>query len=76
VQSCFPSRDMVSIIDHIFYPTGAWDPLLPPLGLSGLESAFDFDIVFYISSISCACDSSLIDSACPNLNIHLHMEHG
>jgi hypothetical protein len=30
VKSCFPSPDMVSKIDHFFYPMGAWEALLPP----------------------------------------------
>jgi hypothetical protein len=36
VQSCLPSRDLVSAIDPLVYPMGAWEPLLPPLGTSDL----------------------------------------
>jgi hypothetical protein len=76
VQSCFPSRDMVSTIDHFFYPMGAWEPLLPPLGLSDLEFPFESDLIVCRSSSPCACDSSLIDSASPGQNLHRHMEYG
>jgi hypothetical protein len=45
VQSCFPSRDLVSIIDPLVYPMEAWEPFLPSLGPSGLESPSDSDLV-------------------------------
>jgi hypothetical protein len=76
VQSCFPSRDLVSTIDPVFYPMGAWEPLLPPLGLSDLESPFESDLTVCRSSSPRACDSSLIDSASPGQNLHHHMEYG
>jgi hypothetical protein len=41
VHSCFPSRDLVSVIDPLVYPMGAWEPLLPPLGPSDLEFPFE-----------------------------------
>jgi hypothetical protein len=65
MQSCFPSRDMVSIIDQFCYPMGAWEPLLPPLGLSGLEYPFEYGIIICRSSSPRACDSSLIDFSSP-----------
>ena len=36
MQSCFPSRDLVSTIDPLVYPIGEWEPLLPSLGTSDL----------------------------------------
>jgi hypothetical protein len=38
MQSCFPSRDLVSEIDPLVCPMGAWEPLLPPIGQIDLES--------------------------------------
>jgi hypothetical protein len=49
VQSCFPSCDLVSSIDPLVYPMGAWDPLLPPLGPSDLESPSESDLIVCIS---------------------------
>jgi hypothetical protein len=76
VQSCFPSRDLESTIDPLVYPMGAWEPLLPPLGPSGLEYPSESDLVVCRSSSPRACDSSLIDSASPGQNLHRHMEYG
>jgi hypothetical protein len=76
VQSCFPSRDLVSTIDSLVYPMGAWKPLLPPLGTSDFESPSEFDLIVCRSSSSCTCDSSLIDSASPGQNLHHQMESG
>jgi hypothetical protein len=76
VQSCLPSRDLVSSIDSLVYPMGAWDPLLPPLGTSDFESPSKSDLVVCRSSSSRTCDSSLIDSASPGKNLHCHMEYG
>ena len=55
---------------------GAWDPLLPPLGPSDLESPFEYDLIVYRSSSPHACDSSLIDSVSPGQCFHHHMEYG
>jgi hypothetical protein len=76
VQSCFPSRDLESTIDPLVYPMGAWEPLIPPLDPSGLEYPFEYDLIVCRSSSPGACDSSLIDSASPCQNLHLHMEYG
>jgi hypothetical protein len=76
VHSCFPSRDLVSVIDLLVYPMGAWYPLLPPLGPSDLESPSESDLTVCRSSSPRACDSSLIDSASPGQNLHRHMEYG
>jgi hypothetical protein len=76
VQSCFPSRDLESTIDPLVYPMGAWEPLLPPLGPSGLEYPSEFDLVVSRSSSPRDHDSSLIDSASPGQNLHHHMEYG
>jgi hypothetical protein len=76
VQSCFPPRDSVSTIDPLVYPMGAWDPLLPPLGSSDLESPSEFDLVVCRSSSPHAGDSSLIDSTSPDQSLHCHMESG
>jgi hypothetical protein len=76
VKSCFPSRDLVSIIDSLVYPMGAWEPLLPPLGPSDFESPSESDLIVCRSSSSHTCDSSLIDSASPGQNLHHHMEYG
>jgi hypothetical protein len=53
-----------------------WEPLLLPLGPSDIEFPFEFDHVVCRSSIPCACDYSLIESANPNQNLHCHMEYG
>jgi hypothetical protein len=76
VQSCFLSQDLVSTIDSLVYPMGAWEPLLPPLGTSDFESPFESDLVVCRSSSSHTCDSSLIDSATPSQNFHRQMEYG
>jgi hypothetical protein len=76
VKSCFPSRDLVSTIDPLVYPMGAWEPLLPPLGPSDLESPSKSDLVVCRSSSPRACDSSLIDSTSPGQSLHRHVEYG
>jgi hypothetical protein len=76
VHSCFPSRDLVSVIDPLVYPMGEWEPLLHPLGLSDLEFPFESDLIVCRSSSPCAYDSSLIDSSSPGQNLHRHMEYG
>jgi hypothetical protein len=76
VQSCFPSRDLVSTIDPLVYPMGAWEPFLPPLGPSDLESPSESDLVVCIFSSPHSCDSSLIDSTSPGQSLHRHMEYG
>jgi hypothetical protein len=76
IKSCFPSRDLVSIIDPLVYPMGAWEPLFPPLGPSDLESPSESDLVVCRSSIPRAYDSSLIDSTIPSQNLHRHLEYG
>jgi hypothetical protein len=76
VHSCFPSQDLVSSIDLLVYPMGAWEPLLPPLGPSDLESPSESDLIVCRSSSPRDCDSLLIDSANPDQNFHHHMEYG
>jgi hypothetical protein len=76
LQSCFPSRDLVSAIDPLVYPMGAWEPFLPSLGPSRLEYPSKSDLVVCRSSSPHVCDSSLIDSANPVQNLHHHMEYG
>jgi hypothetical protein len=76
VKSCWPSRDLESTIDPLVYPMGAWEPLLPPLGPSGLEYLSESNLVVSRSSSPRDCVSSLIDSASPGQNLHLHMEYG
>jgi hypothetical protein len=50
-KSCFPSRDLVSTNDPLFYPMGAWEPFLPPLVPSELESLYKFYLIVCRSSI-------------------------
>jgi hypothetical protein len=76
VQSCFPSQDLESTIYPLVYPMGAWEPLLPPLGPSGLEYPSESDLIVCRSSSPRACDSSLIDSTSPGQIHHRHMEYG
>jgi len=76
MKSCFSSRDLVSVIDPLVYPMGAWDSLFPPLGPSDLESPFEFDLIVCRSSNPCDCDSSLIDYASPTQSLHCHIEYG
>jgi hypothetical protein len=76
VQSCLPSRDLVSTIDSLVYPMGAWEPLLPPLGPIDIESLFESDLIVGRSSSPHACDYSLIDSTSCGQNLHRHMEYG
>jgi hypothetical protein len=76
VQSCLPSQDLVSTIDPLVYPMGAWEPLLPSLGPSDLESPSEYDLIVCRSSNPHAFDSSLIDSASPGQSLHRHMEYG
>jgi hypothetical protein len=76
VNSCFPSRDLVSTTDPLVYLMGEWEPLLPPLGPSDLESPFESDLIVCRSSSPCACDSSLIESANPDKNLYRYMEYG
>jgi hypothetical protein len=63
VKPCWPSQDLVSTIDPLVYPMGAWEPLFPLLGPSRLEYPSESDLVVCRSSSPRACDSSLIDSA-------------
>ena len=76
MQSCVLSRDLVSTIDPLVYPMGAWESLLPSLGPSGLEYPSESDLIVCRSSSPRARDSSLIDSASPDQNFHRHMEYG
>jgi hypothetical protein len=76
VQSCLHSQELVSTIDPLLYPMGEWDPFLPPLGPSDLESPSKFDLIVCRSSSPCAYDSSLIDSTNPSQSLHRHMEYG
>jgi hypothetical protein len=76
VKSCLPSRDLVSAIDPLVYPVRAWEPLLPPLGPSNLESPSESDLVVCRSLSPRACDSLFIDSTSPSQNLHRHMEYG
>lgn len=76
VQSSFPSQELVSTINQLVYPIGAWEPFLPSLGQGDLEFPFDSDLIVCRSSNPSACDSSLIDSTNPDQNLHRHMEYG
>jgi hypothetical protein len=76
VRSCFPSRYLVPTIDPLVYAVGAWEPLLPPLGPSNLESPFESDLIVCRSSSPRACDSLLIDSTSLGQSLHHHMEYG
>jgi hypothetical protein len=76
VQSCFSSQDLESTIDPLLYPMGEWEPLLPPLGPSGIDYPSESNLIVCRSSSPHACDSSLIDSASPGQNLHRHMEYG
>jgi hypothetical protein len=76
MKSFFPSRDLVSTIDPLVYPMGAWEPFFPPLGPSDLEYPSELDIIVCRSSSPRSCDSSLIESVSPGQNLHLHMEYG
>jgi hypothetical protein len=76
VKSCWPSRDLVSTIDPLVYPMGAWEPLFPPLSPSGLEYPSESGLVVCRSSSPRACDYFLIDSTSPGRNLHHHMEYG
>jgi hypothetical protein len=76
VQSCFPYRGLESTIDPLVYPMGAWEPLLTPLGPSGLEYPSESDLIVSRSSSPCDRDSLLIDSASPGQYLHRHMEYG
>jgi hypothetical protein len=76
MQSCFPSRDLISAIDPLVYPMGAWEALLPPLGPSDPEAPSESDLVVCISSRHRPCDSLLIDSTNPSQSLHHHMEYG
>ena len=67
---------MVSTIDQYFYPVRAWEPLLPPLGPSGLEYPSESDLIVCRSSSPRARDSSLIYSVSPGHNLHCHMKYG
>jgi hypothetical protein len=58
------------------YPMGAWEPLLPPLGPSGLEYPSESDLVVSRSSSPRDRDSSRIDYASTSQNLHRHMEYG
>jgi hypothetical protein len=55
---------------------GPWEPLLPPLGPSDLESPSESDLIVCRSLSPHACDSSVIDSASPGQSLHRHMEYG
>jgi hypothetical protein len=76
VQSCVPSRYLVSTIDPLVYPMGAWEALRPSLGPSGLEYPSESNLIVCRSSSPRSRDSSLIDSASPGQNFHRHMEYG
>jgi hypothetical protein len=55
---------------------GEWEPLLPHLGPSDIESISEFDLIVCRSSIPHSFDSSLIDSVSPGHSLHCHMEYG
>jgi hypothetical protein len=67
---------LVSTIDPLVYPMGAWEALLPYLGPIGLEYPSESDLIVCRSSSPHARDSSLINSASPGQNFHRHMEYG
>ena len=76
MKSCWPSRDLLSAIDPLVYPMGAWEPLFPPLGPSRLEYPSESDLIVCRSSSPRDRDSSLIDSTSLGQNLHRHMEYG
>jgi hypothetical protein len=76
MKSCFPSRDLVSTIDPLVYPMGAWEPLFPPLGPSDLEYPSEYVLIVCRSSSPRARDSSLIDSVSLGQNLYHHTEYG
>jgi hypothetical protein len=75
MKSCFPSRELVSTINPLVYPMGAWEPLFPPLGPSRLEYPSESNLIVCRSSSPRACDSSLIDFSSSGSNLHRHMEY-
>jgi hypothetical protein len=66
---------LVSTIDPLVYPIGAWEHLLPPLGPSDIEFPFESDLIVCRSSSPRSCDYSLIDSPSPSHNLHHHMDY-
>jgi hypothetical protein len=72
----FSRETVVSTIDPLVYPMGAWEPLIPSLGPSGLEYPSESNLIMCRSSSPRACDSLLIDSASPSQNLHRYMEYG
>jgi hypothetical protein len=56
LQLCSPSRDKVSTIDQVFYLMGAWEPLLPPIGLSNLVFPLESDLVVCKTSSPGICE--------------------
>jgi hypothetical protein len=69
------ASDLVSAIDPLVYPIGAWETSLPPLGPIDLESPFESDLTVCRSSSPHACDYSMIDYVAPRQNLHHHMEY-
>jgi hypothetical protein len=63
-------------IDPLVYPMGEWEPLLPLLGPSDLESPSESELVVCRSSSPSACNYSLIDFASPDQSLHRHIEYG
>jgi hypothetical protein len=62
LHSCFPSQDKVSTIDHVIYPMGKREPLLPPIGLRDCDFPLEYDLTICGSSCPSTCESLLIDS--------------
>jgi hypothetical protein len=55
---------------------GAWEPSLPPIGPSDLETPSESDHVVCRSSSPHAYDYSLIESSSPGQSLPHHMEYG
>jgi hypothetical protein len=57
LHSCSPSQDKDFEIDHVVYPMGEIDPLLPPIGPSDLEFLLEFDLTVCETSSPSFCES-------------------
>jgi hypothetical protein len=55
LQSCFPSQDRVSTIDHVVYPMGKGDLLLSPFVPSDLDFSLESDITICKTSSPGIC---------------------
>jgi hypothetical protein len=57
LQSCWPSRDRVLVIDQVLYPMGACEPLLSPFGSSNLAFSLEYDLIVGETSSPSICVS-------------------